>query len=160
WSSLSGPRLRPRRRDRRTLRDVPSHAGAVRGRPRPRPSSFVRFRRGLYRRLPRRKLGWHRRLDRRFRMSEVISVDLSPVIRGLQVVNDNVARVNQQVLVVSQQGEQTRSRLEQLYQEFVAYVTADALRTELQLAETRLVKVRQELDQRFGHYSDVRRRVT
>jgi hypothetical protein len=93
-------------------------------------------------------------------MSDVISVDLSPVIRGLEVVNDNVARVNQQVLVVSQQGEQTRSRLEQLYQEFIAYVTADALRAELQLAETRLVKVRQELDQRFGHYSDVRRRVT
>ena len=93
-------------------------------------------------------------------MSQTISVDLSPVIRGLEVVNDNVARVNQQVLVVSQQGEQTRSRLEQFYQEFVAYVTADALRTELQLAETRLVKVRQELDQRFGHYSDVRRRVT
>lgn len=93
-------------------------------------------------------------------MSEVISVDLSPVLRGLEVVNDNVARVNQQVFVVSQQGEQTRSRLEQLYQEFVAYVTVDALRTELQLAETRLVKVRQELDQRFGHYSDVRRRVT
>jgi hypothetical protein len=93
-------------------------------------------------------------------MSDVISVDLSPVIRGLEVVNDNVARVNQQVFLVTQQGEQTRSRLEQLYQEFVAYVSADALRTELQLAETRLVKVRQELDQRFGHYSDVRRRVT
>ncbi len=93
-------------------------------------------------------------------MSNVVSVDLSPVIRRLEVVNDNVARVNQQVLVVSQQGEQTRSRLEQLYQEFVAYVSADTLRTELQLAETRLVKVRQELDQRFGHYSDVRRRVT
>jgi hypothetical protein len=82
------------------------------------------------------------------------------VIRRLEVVNDNVVRVNQQVLLVSQQGEQTRSRLEQLHQEFLAYVSADALRTELQLAETRLVKVRQELDQRFGHYSDVRRRVT
>lgn len=93
-------------------------------------------------------------------MSQVISVDLSPVIRRLEVVNDNVARVNQQVSLVSQQGEQTRSRLEQLYQEFITYVTADALRSELQLAETRLVKVRQELDQRFGHYSDVRRRVT
>jgi hypothetical protein len=93
-------------------------------------------------------------------MSETISIDLSPVIRGLEVVNDNVARVKQQVLVVSQQGEHTRDRLEQLYQEFVAFVAADALRTELQLAETRSVKVRQELDQRFGHYSDVRRRVT
>jgi hypothetical protein len=93
-------------------------------------------------------------------MSQTISVDLSPVIRRLEVVNDNITQVNQQVFVVSQQGEQTRSRLEQFYQEFVAYVTADALRTELQLAETRLVKVRQELDQRFGHYSDVRRRVT
>lgn len=93
-------------------------------------------------------------------MSQVASVDLSPVIRRLEVMNDNIAHVNQQVLAVSQQGELTRSRLEQLYQEFLAYVTADALRTELQLAETRLVKVRQELDQRFGHYSDVRRRVT
>ena len=49
-------------------------------------------------------------------MSETISIDLSPVIRGLEVVNDNVARVNQQVLVVSQHSEQTRNRLEQLYQ--------------------------------------------
>jgi hypothetical protein len=93
-------------------------------------------------------------------MSEVVSIDFSPVLRGLQVLQEDISVVGRQVVTVAQQNEQTRDRLEQFYQEFLAYIAADNLRTELQLAETRLVKIRQELEQRFGHYAEVRRRAT
>ncbi len=89
-----------------------------------------------------------------------ITIDLSPVIQRLHVINDNVARVGQEVQAVVQEQANTRSRLEQLYFDFEAFVKADQLRNELHLAETRRVKVRQELEQRFGHHAEVRRRVT
>lgn len=51
-------------------------------------------------------------------------------------------------------------RLAQLATDFNAFVQADRMQKALQLAETRVVKVRQELDTRYGHYRDVRRRAT
>ncbi|MGH2911971.1 MAG: hypothetical protein ACRDJ3_05800 [Solirubrobacteraceae bacterium] len=50
------------------------------------------------------------------------------------------------------------NRLKHLTGMFLSYVEADRKAKELQLAETRLVKVRQELDTKYGHYSDVRHR--
>jgi hypothetical protein len=93
-------------------------------------------------------------------MSDVVSVDLSPVVRALSVVNDNLALVGQEVHAVAQEQVITRGRLEQLCLDFAAFVTADQLQKELHLAETRRVKVRQELEQSFGHHVEVRRRVT
>ena len=61
--------------------------------------------------------------------------------------------------LVERQGE-TRRFLASFYEEFHGYLEDYRRRTELQLAETRIVKVRQELDHRYGHYAEVRRRVT
>jgi hypothetical protein len=92
-------------------------------------------------------------------MSEPV-VDLGPVLRSLHVVNDNLVAVGQQVASVSQQQAEARSKLDQLALDFAAFVRQDLLDRELQLSETRRVKVRQELEQRFGHHVEVRRRLT
>src|SRR5690606_24395303 len=47
-----------------------------------------------------------------------------------------------------------------LLQEFQKFREADEKVKSVQLAETRLVKLRQELEQRFGHYDEVRRAAT
>jgi hypothetical protein len=51
-------------------------------------------------------------------------------------------------------------RLDTLANAFAEFVRNDAKHKELQLAETRLLKVRQELEQRFGHHVEVRHRAT
>lgn len=50
------------------------------------------------------------------------------------------------------------NRLQHLMAAFVDFVQKDLMAKELQLAETRIVKVRQELETTYGHYGDVRRR--
>ena len=54
----------------------------------------------------------------------------------------------------------TDAKLQSLAQLFNVYVQQDRLDKELQLAETRIVKVRQDLENTYGHYGDVRRRAT
>jgi hypothetical protein len=78
--------------------------------------------------------------------------------KNIDVINHNVNVVSGQVAAVEQQLEITRNDLAQLTQEFREFVRQDALLKNVQLAETRLVKVRQELEQKYGHYEDVRRR--
>ncbi|WP_127508881.1 hypothetical protein [Paenibacillus humicus] len=75
-------------------------------------------------------------------------------------LDGNIAHVSGQVQNVNAEVQNTKDRLEQLIQEFKDFVLKDQLDKNLQLAETRLVKVRQELETKFGHYDEVRRRTT
>ncbi|WP_231506265.1 hypothetical protein [Paenibacillus sp. UNC451MF] len=61
--------------------------------------------------------------------------------------------VGQEVLDVQQ-------RVDALAKDFHEFVKKDQMAKELQLAETRVVKIRQEIDIKYGHYEEVRRRVT
>lgn len=71
-----------------------------------------------------------------------------------------IQSVNQEVASVYREVAATQSALQSLLEEFRAFVDSDRKAKQLQLAETRLVKVRQELEQTFGHYGEVRRRTT
>lgn len=94
-------------------------------------------------------------------------IDLSPIVRSinhlsdnLQVVNNNVAVVDSKVEVVAQQQVMTVERIDELYNEFAQFVAADIKHKQLQLAATRIIEVRQEIERKFGHYSEVRRITT
>lgn len=50
--------------------------------------------------------------------------------------------------------------LSKLARDFHEYVEVAARQTERQLAETRLIKIRQELETKFGHYAEIRRTTT
>lgn len=86
--------------------------------------------------------------------------DLSFIQNSLQGVRSDLKVVHDQVDGVGQELSVTRAELATLWQEFKAFVSADLLAKELHLAETRQVKIRQELDTRFGYYGEVRRLAT
>jgi hypothetical protein len=93
-------------------------------------------------------------------MSEATTGQVLAVGREVENVKRLVAQVGLQVESVSQQQQHTDTRLQSLAQLFDDYVRKDRLDKELQLAETRIVKIRQDLENRYGHYADVRRRAT
>lgn len=102
------------------------------------------------------------------------SIDLSPIIRAVDVVNDNLAVVNRNLGAVRDQVgtvayqvdglnsnvEAMDTKLEQLAQDFMVFVRQDAMDKELQRAMTDIIRIRQELDKKFGNYDDVRNRTT
>lgn len=86
--------------------------------------------------------------------------DLSIIENNLRTLANNIEHVSGQVQSVNQEVLEAQLRIDQLILEFQEYVRKDQLEKNVQLAETRLVKVRQELETHFGHYGEVRRRTT
>lgn len=95
-------------------------------------------------------------------MSERIisAADLSVIENNLRKLANGIDNVSNQVDTVQFEVRDTKANLDALIQEFHDYVRKDQLEKNIQLAETRIVKVRQEIDTNFGHYGDIRRRVT
>src|SRR5262249_19243922 len=83
-----------------------------------------------------------------------------PMAQALTFIGAEVRSIEGEVQVIRTRQDEARQLLDSLREEFRGYVDDYRRRTELQLAETRIVKVRQELEQRFGHLAEVRRRVT
>jgi hypothetical protein len=86
--------------------------------------------------------------------------DLSFIENSLRTLNSNISTVSNQVENVGQQVVDTRSELARLEQAFMDFIAADAKAKEVALAETRQVKIRQELETKFGYYDEVRRHAT
>lgn len=86
--------------------------------------------------------------------------DLTFILNALSNVRQDIGTVSGQVEGVERQVVTTRTELAQLEQLVRDFIAADMKAKELQLAETRQVKVRQELENRFGHYAQVRRQAT
>lgn len=86
--------------------------------------------------------------------------DLSRIEASLRSLENGVAYVSDQVNAVHSEVIDTRANLDALIREFHEFVRKDQLEKNVQLAETRIVKVRQELETKFGHYAEIRRRVT
>jgi hypothetical protein len=80
--------------------------------------------------------------------------------RHIEAVNTNVGAVSEQVIAVYRQQELTKDRLDDLHQEFQEFVAADRKDKQKQFAATELVRVRQEIEQKFGHHDVVRRTAT
>jgi hypothetical protein len=93
-------------------------------------------------------------------MAETVSIDLSPIIDSVRVVNDNLIAVGNKVDAVAAEQAATQDRLEQLYAEFTAFAAADIKHKERQFAQTKLLEVMETIQKRFGHYDEVRRTTT
>ncbi|WP_211654845.1 hypothetical protein [Planococcus alpniumensis] len=92
---------------------------------------------------------------------QIIShADLNYIENSLNSLDQNIGHLTSQVDAVNMDLYEVHNNLNQLIQEFQDYVQRDLLGKNLQLAETRIVKVRQELESEFGHYGEVRRRVS
>ncbi|GKU77775.1 hypothetical protein [Paenibacillus sp. L3-i20] len=88
----------------------------------------------------------------------ISTANLNQIENSLSAINNNVQTVHRKVGAVEQQLGDTQSDLAVLAEEFREFVRQDALIKNVQLAEMRLVKVRQELENKYGHYEDVRRK--
>lgn len=93
-------------------------------------------------------------------MNELTRGDLRGIERQISQLADVQGVVARQVDAVQTQQAETDQRVATLSEAFQQFLRADALAKELNLAETRIVKVRNEIDEHFGHYGDVRRRAT
>ncbi len=88
------------------------------------------------------------------------AADLSGILSSLRNLHGDIGTVSGQVVAVGQDLNQTRAELSRLEQAFADFVARDLMAKELSLAETRQVKVRQELDTTFEYYGVVRRQAT
>ena len=82
-----------------------------------------------------------------------IENNLNAIHRNLDVLNSDLGTVNDNVATVYKE-------LGALAEEFHDFVSVRVRANRLGQAETRLVKIRQELEKRFGHYDLVRRTTT
>lgn len=88
------------------------------------------------------------------------TADLSRIADRLNALNQSVSIVNSNVSIVDQHVDAVQGDLDTLKAEFHQFVHQQTLANREQLAETRLVKLRQELEKKFGHYDIVRRMTT
>lgn len=94
-------------------------------------------------------------------MNEVnVRNELNDIIRSLGEVHRSQDLLQQSVSVVSQTQEQTRGEVTDLKTKFEDFLRRDLLAKELQLAHTRIIAVRQQLENEYGHYAEARRLAT
>lgn len=96
-------------------------------------------------------------------MADLVAIprrDISALKRSLENIDERSAAIETQVLNLTDNQAETRRELELLLAAFLEFVAADKRAKTLQLAETRIVKVRQQIETNFGFYGQIRRRAT
>jgi hypothetical protein len=83
--------------------------------------------------------------------------DLRAIERNLEVVFKEIGAVQGEVSAVGANVSVVYDELGQLAKEFHDYVLQAEMQHNLEVAETRLGNIRQELEQKYGHYGEVRR---
>ena len=92
-------------------------------------------------------------------MSDTIYIepDLSYLEDRLDALGDFVGAAQAEIHAVGRSVDDLREDVTSLTQDFHSYAAKQELTNRIQLAEIRLVKLRQEIEHRFGHYAEIRR---
>ena len=90
----------------------------------------------------------------------ISQANLDAIEKNLKFIHGNLQSLDQSVKTVNQEVQYVNSEVAKLADQFQQFVLKDIMVKRLQLAETKLVKIRQELDKKFGHYDEVRRTTT
>lgn len=92
---------------------------------------------------------------------QVISrADLSTIERNLSEIAGGLSSLDVRLGSVSHDVDRIQDDLSSLISEFDTYVRRQELDNNKQVAHTELIRVRQELDKKYGHYDSVRRMTT
>lgn len=83
--------------------------------------------------------------------------DLSTIERNLSVIHQKIQSLDSSVETVNDNVKVVYREIDSLAKEFHDFVDVQKRANRLGQAETRLVKIRQELDKKYGHYDIVRR---
>ena len=86
-----------------------------------------------------------------------IEPDLSYLEDRLDALGDFVGAAHSEIHAVGRSVDDLREDVTSLTQNFHSYAAKQELTNRIQLAEIRLVKLRQEIEHRFGHYAEIRR---
>lgn len=87
----------------------------------------------------------------------ISTANLNRIEGNLQAINQRIELVDNQIGTVDQNLRTVYQELADLAKEFHDYVNQANQQHNLSVAETRLVKIRQELESTYGHYEEVRR---
>ena len=92
-------------------------------------------------------------------MSDTIYIepDLSYLEDRLDALGDFVGAAQSEIHAVGRSVDDLREDVTSLTQDFHSYTAKQERTNRIQLAEIRLVKLRQEIEHRFGHYAEIRR---
>lgn len=86
----------------------------------------------------------------------IAAADLSYIEKSLQVLRADIDYVNDNINDVSHRVNQVNNELARLAYDFHQFVDEARKRHNHEVAETRLVQIRQKLKMEFGHYKEVR----
>lgn len=86
--------------------------------------------------------------------------DLTRIANNLGVIHDDLGTIDSKVGTVNDNVKVVYDEIGTLAQEFHDFVSLQQRANRLGQAETRLVKIRQELEKKYGHYDIVRRTTT
>lgn len=87
----------------------------------------------------------------------ISSADLSTIEQNLDILAQRIGNVNVQVSQVDSDVTSVQQEVADLESEFRQFVQQQTLNNNLSIAETRIVKIRQEIEKNFGHYDEIRR---
>ena len=90
----------------------------------------------------------------------ISTADLRKIENNLVTIANGIRAIDSDVTVVDKNVRVVYDELGALAKEFKAYVIDEKRRWEVENATTRLGNVRQELETKYGHYSEVRRTAT
>lgn len=99
---------------------------------------------------------------RRMEMAErvISTANLSAIENNLSTIHNNIDAMNGMISTVDGNVQVVYQELAELAKEFHEYVQLANKQHQVEIAETRLVKIRQEIEKKFGHYGEIRRTVT
>lgn len=86
--------------------------------------------------------------------------DLRAIETNLSTINHSIEHVYHYVMELQKKVQTTDQKLEKLSNDFYKFLQEKLKMEQLQLAETRLIRVRQKVEKEFGHYDEIRRRAT
>ena len=86
--------------------------------------------------------------------------DLRAIETNLSTLNHSVEHVYHYVMELQKKVKNTDQKLDKLSNDFYNFLQEKLKMEQLQLAETRLIRVRQRIEKEFGHYDEIRRRAT
>lgn len=90
----------------------------------------------------------------------ISTANLNAIENNLSTIHNNIDAMNGMISTVDGNVQVVYQELAELAKEFHDYVQLANKQHKVELAETRLVKIRQEIEKKFGHYGEIRRTAT
>ncbi len=90
----------------------------------------------------------------------IAQADLTRIANNLGVIHDDLGTIDKRVGTVNDNVKVVYDEIGSLARDFHSFVMQQQMANRLNQAETRLVKIRQELEKKYGHYDIVRRTTT